>query len=118
MPIRPASVTSSSSTTCSWIGRSPPAETTSSPWSHTRADETAIIDVAEEPLLPPRQPPVRERVNVAYQGPRESAGAAAYGPPPPQPEQRFEQRHRPPPAPPGPQAQPEPQPQPQMQGWQ
>jgi hypothetical protein len=82
-----------------------------------RTDETAIIDVAEEPLLPPRQAPPRERVNFAYDGPREPAEAVAYGPPP-QAEQRFEPRHRPPPPPPPPQAPPEPQPQPQMQGWQ
>ncbi|WP_156686344.1 DUF6779 domain-containing protein [Mycobacterium sp. Marseille-P9652] len=84
-----------------------------------RADETAIIDVTEVgvppvdggPLLPPRQPTQPERVNSAYEGPREAPDAAAYGPPP-EPEPRFEPRHRPPPQP------EQPQPQPQMQGWQ
>ncbi len=83
-----------------------------------RADETAIIDVPEEPLLPPRQPPSRERVRFAHGWPQEPAAYAA----PPQPKPRFETRHQPPPpaAPPAPAAQavPQAQPQPQMQGWQ
>lgn len=66
-----------------------------------RADETAIIDVPEEPLLPPRQPPPpRERVRF-YDAPHERAYA------PPRPEPRFDSRHR--------QAPP---PQPQAQDWQ
>ncbi|WP_369828909.1 DUF6779 domain-containing protein, partial [Mycobacterium sp. E3247] len=49
-----------------------------------RADETAIIDVPEEPLLPPRQPqtqpqPRRERPHYQYEAPQEP-------PPPSQPE--------------------------------
>jgi hypothetical protein len=81
----------------------------------SRVDETAIIDVPEEPLLPPRQsPPPRERVRVQYEGPPE----APYVAPPPEPEQRFEPSYRPQPQPataPGPAPQPEPQP--QMQNW-
>jgi hypothetical protein len=56
----------------------------------THADEAAIIDVPEEPLLPPRQPP-----------------------PPREP--RFEPQYRPPPPPPPPQ---QPVPQPSTQDWQ
>jgi hypothetical protein len=45
----------------------------------SRADDTAIIDVPEEPLLSPRQPaPPRERVRVQYEAP--------YMAPPPEPE--------------------------------
>ncbi len=58
----------------------------------SRADDTAIIDVPEEPLLPPRQsPPQRDRVRLyeAAQEPRYAAG------PPSEPEPRFESRHRP-----------------------
>lgn len=58
-------------------------------------EDAAIIDVPEEPLLPPRQP-----VNVRDY------------PPPPQPAP-FQPRHRPPP-PPQPQQQPQFQPQPQF----
>ncbi|ARV80402.1 DUF6779 domain-containing protein [Mycobacterium intracellulare] len=81
-----------------------------------RADETAIIDVPEEPLLPPRQPPPprRERPRYQYESPQEPAYPApepAYAPPPPEP--RFEPRQQPPPQPePEPQAPPEPEPQP------
>jgi len=57
-----------------------------------RADETAIIDVPEEPLLPPRQPPPR-RERIRYEAPQE----AAYPAGPPEPEPRFEPPHRPPP---------------------
>ncbi|WP_205875165.1 DUF6779 domain-containing protein [Mycobacterium camsae] len=74
-----------------------------------REEEVAIIDVPEEPLLPPRQP----------------ANVREY-PPPPQP--AFQPRHRPPPQPkpqfqPQPQfqpppPQPQPQPQPQPAAWQ
>ncbi len=56
-----------------------------------REEEVAIIDVPEEPLLPPRQP----------------ANLREYPPPQPGP---FQPRHRPPPAP-----QPQVQPQPQFQ---
>ncbi|OBF06115.1 hypothetical protein A5730_14755, partial [Mycobacterium sp. ACS4054] len=81
----------------------------------SRADETAIIDVPEEPLLPPRQPsPHRERAPYQYEPPPEPPAPAqpepSYVAAPPQPEPRFE----PPPAPP----QPEPEAQPQGQGWQ
>ncbi len=82
-----------------------------------RGDETGIIDVPEEPLLPPRQSPPRERVRFAHGWPQEAAAFA----PPPEPEPRFEKRQQPPPpaAPPAPppQAAPEGQPQPQMHGW-
>ncbi|MGD1169623.1 DUF6779 domain-containing protein [Mycobacterium seoulense] len=80
-----------------------------------RPDETAIIDVPEEPLLPPRQPR-RERVHYQYEAPQEPAPPAqpepSYGAAPPQPEPRFEPFHQPPPP------APEPEPQPQPQGWQ
>ncbi|UXA06825.1 hypothetical protein KXD96_01215 [Mycobacterium sp. SMC-2] len=79
-----------------------------------RADETAIIDVPEEPLLPPRQPqsqpqPRRERVRYQYEAPQEPAPPPqpSYSAAPPEPEPRFETRHEPPP----------PQ-QPEPQGWQ
>jgi hypothetical protein len=83
-----------------------------------RADETAIIDVPEEPLLPPRQPsPRRERTRYQYEPPQEPSPPAqpepSYSAPPPEPEPRFEPRYQPPPPP-----QPEPQPEPQVQGWQ
>lgn len=69
----------------------------------SRNDETAIIDVPEEPLLPPRQPH-RERVPYQYEPPPPAQPEPSYGAAPPQPEPRFE----PPP----------PQPEPQVQGWQ
>ncbi len=76
-----------------------------------RADEASIIDVPEEPLLPPRQPsPAREPIRYE---------ATVVAPPPTAREPRFEPRHRPPqptpnPAPtPAPPAPPEPEP----QGW-
>jgi hypothetical protein len=82
-----------------------------------RADETAIIDVPEEPLLPPRQPqPRRERARYQYEAPQEPPPPQpepSYSAPPPQPEPRFEPRQQPPPPP-----RPEPAPQPQVQGWQ
>ncbi|MDP7738368.1 DUF6779 domain-containing protein [Mycobacterium paragordonae] len=80
-----------------------------------REEEVAIIDVPEEPLLPPRQP----------------AHGREYLPPPSQPGP-FQPRHRPPPPPtpqpqfqpqpppyqpPPPPPQPQPQPQPQPAGW-
>jgi hypothetical protein len=63
-----------------------------------RADEAAIIDVPEEPLLPPRQPPPA-REPIRHQ-PRYEAPFV--GPPPPATEPRFEPRHRPPPPTPEP----------------
>ncbi len=78
-----------------------------------RADEAAIIDVPEEPLLPPRQPPPqRERVRGQYEVPPEARYVVSQEPPymtaPPEPEPRFEPRQQP----------PQPEPQPQMQDWQ
>jgi hypothetical protein len=92
----------------------------------SRADETAIIDVPEEPLLPPRQPPpARERGRGQYEAAREGPYVVSQEPPymapPPEPEPRFEPRHRPPQQPSAPPPQPEPpqpEPQPQMQDWQ
>ncbi|ATA27595.1 putative transmembrane protein [Mycobacterium lepraemurium] len=98
-----------------WV---PSDRVTSAPQEHPpgRHDETAIIDVPEEPLMPPRPqqpaPPRRER-------PR-------YHAPPGPTEPRFEPRYQPPPAaaatPPPPETPPEPprEPQPQQQGrdWQ
>jgi len=101
---------------------------------HGRADETAIIDVPEEPLLPPRQapPPRPERPRYQY----EPAPEPVYTTPPepvytapPEPtypappEPRFEPRHQPPPPPepePQPASRPEPEPQAerQRQDWQ
>ena len=104
-------------------------------------DESAIIDVPEEPLLPPR---TRERVRFHYEAPHEASYAppqepayapppeapyvaqsepsyaappeASYAPPPqPEPGPRFEPfQHTPPPGPPVP---PESAPQPAMQDW-
>ena len=83
-----------------------------------RADETAIIDVPEEPLLPPRQQPPSREHRYAPGWPQEPAAYV----PPAAPEPRFETRRQPPPpaAPPAPAAQAarEAQPQPPMQGWQ
>jgi hypothetical protein len=80
-----------------------------------RADEDSIIDVREEPLLPPRQPAGRDRVR--YEAPREASyqapHEAPFVAPPPAPEPRFEPRHRPPPHP-----MPEPTPEPQRRDWQ
>lgn len=99
--------------------------------SPARADDTTIIDVPEEPLLPPRQqpPPRRERARYQYEPPREPGYSpppeASYGPPP-ESEPRFEPRHQPaqpgyPPSGPRANSQPEPQPDPrveQRQDWQ
>jgi hypothetical protein len=87
-----------------------------------RPDETAIIDVPEEPLVPPRQPPPRrERARYQYEPPQDPAYPAQQEAPyvaaPPEPEPRFEPRFQPPPPPP-PQPQPQPQPEPQPQDWQ
>lgn len=82
-----------------------------------RADETAIIDVPEEPLLPPRQAQSqpqarRDRIPYQYEPPQQPPPPAppqpSYSAAPPEPEPRFEPR-QPPPAP---------QPEPQVQGWQ
>ncbi|WP_369807286.1 DUF6779 domain-containing protein, partial [Mycobacterium sp. 852002-51057_SCH5723018] len=60
-----------------------------------RADESAIIDVPEEPLLPPRQPPPQpERVRVQYDVPQQARYVVSQEPPymtapPPPPEARF-----------------------------
>ncbi len=94
---------------------------------HGRADETAIIDVPEEPLLPPRQPPPPRRERTRYQ--YEPAQEPVYPTPEPAyaapPEPRFERRHQPPPPPrpePEPRTAPEPEPRPQperqRQDWQ
>ncbi|HEX5255759.1 MAG TPA: DUF6779 domain-containing protein [Mycobacterium sp.] len=90
-----------------------------------RADD-AIIDVPEEPLIPPRQqpPPRRERVRHQYEPAQDPAYAEepsyadepsyAEGSPYARPaEPRFEPRHQSPPAAPATQFQPEPAPQPQ-----
>lgn len=83
---------------------------------HGRPDETAIIDVPEEPLLPPRQPPQtrRERPPYQYEPAQEPAYPAApepaYTAPP---EARFEPRHQPPPPPPPPEPEPQPTPRPE-----
>ncbi|KLO26540.1 DUF6779 domain-containing protein [Mycobacterium haemophilum] len=67
-----------------------------------RTDDTSIIDVPEEPLLPPRGPATpQERMRPHFEAP------------PAQPDLRFEPRHRPPPSAPPPE-----QLQPQMQDWQ
>lgn len=76
----------------------------------TRADEAAIIDVPEEPLLPPRQ---RERGQDLH-GQYDARPEAPYTTRPPEAEPRFEPQHRPTPVPPPQQ----PEPQPQMQDWQ
>lgn len=76
-----------------------------------RGDETAIIDVPEEPLLPPRQPPPRrERIPYQFEAPQDPVPPAPPEPShsAPEPEPRFETR-QPPPAP---------EPEPQAQGWQ
>jgi Domain of unknown function (DUF6779) len=92
-----------------------------------RADETSIIDVPEEPLMPPRQPPPRrEQARYQYEPPAEPAQPAqqepsyAAAPPEPEPEPRFEPRYQPPPPPrPAPPPPPPQQPaEPQMQDWQ
>jgi hypothetical protein len=82
-----------------------------------RADDTAIIDVPEEPLLPPRPaPPPPEPARPRYEVPRDVPYVVSQEPPymaqPPEPEPRFEPLHRQPPPP----AQTEPQP--QVQDWQ
>jgi hypothetical protein len=80
----------------------------------SRADEASIIDVPEEPLLPPRhQPPPRERgqYDVRQEAPYVVSQEPPYMTPPPEP--RYEQRQPPPPP-----QQPAPQPQPQIRDWQ
>jgi hypothetical protein len=69
-----------------------------------RADESAIIDVPEEPLLPPRQPPpAREpnRYETRYEAPFAATPIAPPVAPPPPPPSRDSslatgRRHRPP----------------------
>jgi hypothetical protein len=82
-----------------------------------RPDDSAIIDVPEEPLLPPRQPPPAwEPVGPRYEVPRDVPYVVSQEPPymaqPPEAEPRFEPLHREPPPP------PQPEPQPQVQDWQ
>ena len=82
-----------------------------------RGDDSAIIDVPEEPLLPPRQPaPPRDPVRARYDVPQDVPYVVSQEPPymaqPPEPEPPFEPLRRPPPP------QPQPEPQPQMQDWQ
>ncbi|ORW62878.1 DUF6779 domain-containing protein, partial [Mycobacterium parmense] len=81
-----------------------------------RADETAIIDVPEEPLLPPRQPR-RERGPYRYEGPPEPAQPVAqepaYAAAPREPEP-----HHPPRQPPPPRSEPQPSWPAQAQEWQ
>jgi hypothetical protein len=86
----------------------------------SRADDAAIIDVPEEPLLPPRQPaPPRERVQEfrgQYDVPPQTRYVVSQEPPymtPPPEAPRFEPQYPPPPPPPPSQ----PEPQPQMQDW-
>ncbi|HSS24014.1 MAG TPA: DUF6779 domain-containing protein [Mycobacterium sp.] len=87
----------------------------------SRADETGIIDVPEEPLLPPRQPPpARERAPGQYEAAREGPYVVSQEPPYMAPPPEPEPRHRPPEqpsAPPPEPASPQPEPQPQMQDW-
>jgi hypothetical protein len=88
-----------------------------------RADESAIIDVPEEPLLPPRQPqPAPERVRAQYDVPQDARYVVSQEPPymtapPPPPEARFAAPPPPPPPPPQPEPQPQDWPQPQPQDW-
>jgi hypothetical protein len=97
---------------------------TSLPQDNPGRTDDAIIDVPEEPLVPPRQqpPPRRERVQNPYEPAPDPAYAqdpayaeeAPYGGPA---EARFEARHQGPPPPAAaqfqPQFQPEPPPQPE-----
>jgi hypothetical protein len=82
-----------------WVASDRPTSVRQDNPAATRPDEAAIIDVPEEPLLPPRQPPPP---------PREPIRHAA--PPAPAPEPRFEPRHRPPPPTPPPPPAPTPTP--------
>ena len=81
-----------------------------------RGDDSAIIDVPEEPLLPPRQPAPPDPVRAQYDVPQDVPYVVSQEPPymaqPPEPEPPFEPLRRPPPP------QPQPEPQPQMQDWQ
>src|SRR6516164_623930 len=81
-----------------------------------RGDDSAIIDVPEEPLLPPRQPAPSDPVRAQYDVPQDVPYVVSQEPPymaqPPEPEPPFEPLRRPPPS------QPQPEPQPQMQDWQ
>jgi hypothetical protein len=73
-----------------WVASDRPTSVRQDNPAATRPDEAAIIDVPEEPLLPPRPPPSPAREPIRH----------AAAPPPPAPEPRFEPRHRPPPPPP------------------
>ncbi|MCV7103179.1 DUF6779 domain-containing protein, partial [Mycobacterium palustre] len=91
----------------------------------SRADESAIIDVPEEPLLPPRQPPpAAERGRAPYDAPQDARYVVSQEPPymtapPPPPEARFATPPPPPPQPEPPQPEPpQPEPRPQPQDWQ
>jgi hypothetical protein len=89
------------------------------PGRNGAADDSAIIDVPEEPLLPPRQPaPPPNYARGQYDVPQEVPYVVSQEPPymarPPEPEPRFEPLHRPPP----PSPQPEAPPPPQMRDWQ
>jgi hypothetical protein len=88
------------------------------------ADDSGIIDVPEEPLLPPRRERPRYEYDpqaqydaaheAPYPPPPDGPRAAPQMPPPPEPEPRYEPqyepRHHTPPQ--------QPEPQPAMQGWQ
>ncbi|MBW0015759.1 DUF6779 domain-containing protein [Mycobacterium sp.] len=85
-----------------------------------RVDDTAIIDVPEEPLLPPRQPPhPRERFRAQYDVPQDVPYVVSQEPPymtqPPDTEPPVDplRRQPPPPEPPEP-----PEPQSPVPGWQ
>lgn len=117
-------------------GESPPADWVASdrvtavrqdePDEEPALEDVAIIDVPEEPLLPPRQP-----VNARVYAPPPQQPAGPYqprhrppSPPPqqphfqPQPQPQFQPPPPPPPPPPQPQPQTQPQPQPQPAAWQ
>jgi hypothetical protein len=85
-----------------WVASDRPTSVRQDNPAPTRPDEAAIIDVPEEPLLPPRQPPPAPepiRYETRYEAPFVASPAAA---PPRAPEPRFEPRQRPPPPTPDP----------------
>jgi hypothetical protein len=75
-----------------WVASDRPTSVRQDRPPAARPDEAAIIDVPEEPLLPPRQPPPA-REPIRYETRHQA---------PPAPEPRFEPRHRPPPLTPEP----------------
>jgi hypothetical protein len=81
-----------------------------SPPSRSSRDEASIIDVPEEPLIPPRPaappPPPRERRRRRQDVPPEATPVVLA----PEPEPRFEARHRPPQQQPAAQSPPQPTP--------